>query len=156
MINEIKSWQSKFRILADWDIRYEESDEYVEQCGHNAERKTAVIYPGKESDYVYHEILHICQAHLRHLCGGEYKIYREAVEQYVQDLCVIKESAEAHIPTRKCPKCGGRFIYAGLSDVCITCSRPRIMDVQPMPQPASLIYYLEQKRKQMNEDNDQK
>ena len=105
-MNEIKYWQSKFRILIDWDIKYEESSDYVEQCNVNAEKKTAIIYPGKKSDYIYHEILHICQAHLRHLWGGDYKIYREAEEQYVQDLCVIQIAEGVRRANEKINKLG--------------------------------------------------
>ena len=37
--------------------------------------------------------LHICQAHLRHLWDGRYKVYREAEELHVQDLCAIRKEA---------------------------------------------------------------
>ena len=88
---QVNHWQSKFRILKDWDIVYDVDDIMKSQCNHSASNKKASIFENtvNEADYFFHEILHICDAHLRFLNRGTYKPYREASEEFVQDLCII-------------------------------------------------------------------
>ncbi len=89
--NEIKYWQSKFRILKDWEINYESKTEYKQQCTAVAKTHRATIYAwgrGRRSkDYIFHEILHICQKEITFY--KEYKVRREKEEMYIQDLCQI-------------------------------------------------------------------
>jgi hypothetical protein len=87
----IKKYQPLFRILKDWKIKYEDDGKYYDQCGTSYGKiRKASIYPVSMEtdmdDYVYHEILHICQAELR---KGKYPEKREKEEMFVQDLCVI-------------------------------------------------------------------
>lgn len=98
----IAYWQSKFQILKNWKIEFDCKAKYKSQCIHNALDKFAVIYdfewsdpnelPLKiqQSEYIFHEIIHICQAALRHEQGKTgYLIGREAEELFVQNLCAI-------------------------------------------------------------------
>jgi hypothetical protein len=86
----IPRYQKMFRILEKWDIQYEDDGVYGDQCWHNNKTRIARIYPvtveTNIDDYVFHEILHICQSELR--IGG-YKNKREKEEMFVQDLCKI-------------------------------------------------------------------
>jgi len=87
----IKKYQGEFRILEDWEINYEDDGKYYDQCSFNNKTKKAAIYPfspGKErlDQYVFHEMLHICQCALRR---GSTKERGEKEELLIQDLCKI-------------------------------------------------------------------
>jgi len=84
-----------FRILKDWQIKYNDNVPYQGQCVINSDAQAATIYAWNTKiyapeaipkDYIFHEILHICQAELckRH---PTYQIAREKEEMYIQDLC---------------------------------------------------------------------
>jgi hypothetical protein len=87
----IAEYKQLFRILKDWEIKFEDDNHYYDQCCSNKNKK-AVIYPvsmeTNMSDYVYHELLHICQADLRR---GSHSERREKEELFVMDLCKIFE-----------------------------------------------------------------
>ena len=89
----IPKYQGLFRILEKWDIKYDDTDIYGDQCHTSPTKRIAVIYPVTVEtdidDYVYHEMLHICQAELRR---GDYKKKREKEEMFVQDLCLIAKN----------------------------------------------------------------
>jgi len=87
----IKKYQPKFKILKDWEIKFEDDGKYYDQCSFNNKTKKASIYPfcGEDSKldhYVFHEMLHICQCALRRGTTAE---RREKEELFIQDLCRI-------------------------------------------------------------------
>lgn len=90
---EIQKWQDTFRVLSDWDIRYEPNETYFGQCCRNGAEKLAVIYSWgnltpQPDDYILHEMLHIayCAANiLRHVPEG----CEQGEEMFVQDICKI-------------------------------------------------------------------
>ncbi len=92
---EIKYWQSKFRILEGYIIEYDNKSEYKGQTSLGTKKKCATIYAYGErgrtpKDYIFHEIQHICLAEIRKGKGcSKYSVRREKEEKYVQDLCVI-------------------------------------------------------------------
>jgi len=91
---EIDYWKSQFRIISDWKIKYDNGCEYTGQTATGPKIKEATIYSyGKgrpPKDYVFHEILHVCQAEIQRGEGSEnYLIRKEKEEKYIQDLCII-------------------------------------------------------------------
>lgn len=89
--SEIDYWQSKFRILKDWKIRYQPDEKYKREVCHSFKNKKAGITdwgrgrPAK--DYIFHEMLHICQCEISNT--KEYYDRRELEELYIQDLSLI-------------------------------------------------------------------
>jgi hypothetical protein len=86
----IKKYQSLFRILEKWKIEYHDDGKYYDQCATHSIKREAWIFPvtvhTDYDDYVFHEILHICQREIR---KGKYADRREKEELFVQDLCKI-------------------------------------------------------------------
>ena len=98
MIEElIEKYQSFFRVLKDWKIEYKDDGIYYDQCATNANKKSAWIYPVSVdtdfNDYIFHEILHICQTEIR---KGKYMDRREKEELFVQDLCKIMYESKSY------------------------------------------------------------
>jgi hypothetical protein len=80
--------------MRDLNIRIDyNDDEYKGKCWGAAKTKTAFIYAwgkGKRpKDYIFHEILHLCQKEI--VYGRNRKSKREKEEIYIQDLCQIIE-----------------------------------------------------------------
>ena len=75
----------KFRILKDWNIKFEKNSIYKGQVNYNPEIKVAVIYdwPNKNrpKDYYLHEVLHIAFRVAENS--------REKQELFIQDLCKL-------------------------------------------------------------------
>ena len=105
-LDEIKFWQSKFRILKDWTIERFDGQEsfrvledfsiepiiYTGQVHLNPKDKEACICPWstdeeEPEDYILHEILHICMMEIEN--KETYKERRDAEELFVRDLCTI-------------------------------------------------------------------
>lgn len=91
MQSVIKKYQDQFRILKNWKISMVDGTVYYNQCSVNTDNREAAIYTRTSiiddiDEYIFHEMLHICQFELK---IGEYKERREKEELYVQDLCVI-------------------------------------------------------------------
>jgi len=106
-LDEIKYWQSKFRVLEDWTIEYIEKQEsfrvlkdlsiepiiYTGQVHLNGQDKEACICPWstdeeeEPEDYILHELLHICMLEIEN--KETYKEQREAEELFVRDLCTV-------------------------------------------------------------------
>jgi hypothetical protein len=159
--SEIDYWKSKFRILADWEILYDENTDYTGRGHHVAKTKKAAIFPWgegeQEEDYIYHEILHICQCHLRYLyeTAADYKIWREAEEKYVQDVCAAWKEAKGSVPSGICRECG-RTVYSwfhGQGMRCPWCSpNPRPMDMEPLPDTPCFWPYKEDEPNAQAED----
>jgi len=86
---QIKLWQSKFRILKDWDIQYSDDNDWTGGCNFGTNK--AEIFPWGQgevpNDYIFHEIIHICLGAIRN--NNTIKEKREAEELFVQDLCII-------------------------------------------------------------------
>ena len=93
----IKKYQSMFRILTKWKIEYIDDGTYYDQCATHSTKRIAGIYPVSVNtdfdDYVFHEILHICQTEIRR---GRYKDKREKEELFVQDLCKIMYESKSY------------------------------------------------------------
>jgi len=109
MLNLIKKYQSKFRILEKWKIDYDPNCEYKSQCSLNRKRKQAVIYEFKIIDkdddlenYIFHEMLHIsfCELGNRHHYKN-YLEFREKEEILVQDITKIIEEERQKTLTKK-------------------------------------------------------
>jgi hypothetical protein len=92
---EIRHWQSKFRILKHWKIRYDRRSEYQGWC-HFCERKKIAITtplkswrgrPGTPDDYFLHEVLHIAMREVG--LHRKHRVRRENEEWLVQDLCKL-------------------------------------------------------------------
>ena len=84
---EILHWVSKFRVLSDWTVTFDDEVEYKGQCCVNVETKRATIYgwgphEAMETDYFAHEVLHVAFR----AAGAK---GREGEEMFVQDLCEI-------------------------------------------------------------------
>lgn len=88
---EIEVYKKHFRILINWDIKFEDDGVYYGQCCAVKETRKAAIYPYDKyiktpDDYIFHEIIHICMKEIR---IGVYKERREKEELYIQDLCKL-------------------------------------------------------------------
>jgi len=81
--------KTKFGILKDWKISIIESREYSGQCGVNEKKKKAIIYDmnPRPSDFVTHELLHLCLRAFLKMDKRKWKELREVEEQFVQELC---------------------------------------------------------------------
>ena len=86
-------WRAKFRVLAKWDIKAEDSDAYNGQVsmGKGKVKGKAVVYPVPEgvscTEYALHEILH-CAVRAAEKPGKRHTD-RDREELLVQDLCEI-------------------------------------------------------------------
>lgn len=87
----ISFWRTKFRILHDWEIIYDDLVEFKNQCSFNNELKKAIIYEcvninNQQIDiknYILHEMIHIAI--------GAAENNRELNEILVQDLSAMLE-----------------------------------------------------------------
>lgn len=80
-LQELKKWQSRFRVLKDWEITLDDTWDMLRSQVHTNEIKKATIGTGQKDlpdNYILHEVLHIAikAAHC----------FREDDEILVQDL----------------------------------------------------------------------
>jgi hypothetical protein len=85
----ITKYQSMFRLLNGWNITYNTTARYKNQCDINPSNKKAIIYEwtgdAKElGDFIFHEILHINFAAM-----GDYgsREWFDNEETFVRDIC---------------------------------------------------------------------
>ena len=81
--------KTKFKILKNWKIKLIKSKEFSGQCSVNEKKKEAVIYDMKPrpSDFITHELLHLCLRVFLKMDKRKWKELREAEEQFVRELC---------------------------------------------------------------------
>ena len=85
---QVEQMQSNFRILKDWDIKYDNTSEYKGQTSIHPRKQIATIYAWDDEsktpdDFFFHEILHIC---CREMQRGD---WYEKEEILIQDICGI-------------------------------------------------------------------
>lgn len=86
----LEFYKNHFRIINNWNITLNAHPKmkYTNRVNWNNKTKEANIFPCTKEiffdDYIFHEVLHICQAELSR---GSIKEKREKEEMFVVDLC---------------------------------------------------------------------
>lgn len=112
-------YKNHFRIISDWSITLEAhpKGKYTDRVNWNNRTKIANIFPlTKDYDfenYIFHEILHVCQAELNR---GSIKEKREKEEIFVVDLCRLhaSQSKEVTLPSDGIQKAIDDFVESRL------------------------------------------